>query len=155
MLSKEYPCFKKEGNQLYLHFAKTGFFVTPIIDNKVHYGRNFQALNVTSLIDEKERQCLLSKDTTCEIEKIIPILEKLFTPFIITLAPNCFSIGFDTSLDNLKYWDYFLGQIYGLYSNFFEDCYYPDYQIDISPNISHGTAISAMYQYYGWDLEFI
>lgn len=155
VLSKEYSCFKKEGNQLYLHFAKTGFFVTPIINNKIHYGQNFQALNVTSLINKKERQCLLSKDTTCEMDKIIPILQKILTPFIITLAPNCFSLDIDTSLDNSKYWDYFFGQIYDLYSYFFKDCYYPDYQIDISPNISNGTAISAMYQYYGWDLKLI
>lgn len=147
VLSKKFPCLKKEGNQVYLYLAKTGCFITPVIDGKIHYGYNLQTLNVTTLLSEKEKRA-----TSIEL---LSILQKIITPFIISLAPDYLSIGTNLFSSCPEQFEHFFNQMPALYGCLFKGYIYPDYQLDIFPDISIGTAISAMYQYYGWNFNFI
>lgn len=152
-LSKKFPCIKEEGNQVYLHLSKTGCFVTPVIDGKIHYGYNNQTLNLSGLLDEKEKKKVLSDTATTE-EKMV-MLKKLIDPFIITLAPNYVAINNSLFSDSSNLFDQFFFSMPNFYGNLFNGYLYPDYEVDFCPDISTGSAISAMYQYYGWNLKFI
>ncbi|MBQ3145637.1 MAG: hypothetical protein IJB90_03605 [Clostridia bacterium] len=151
IISEEFPCCKKDNDSVYINISQTGCYATTIIHNKI---RNLKSFEISNLITESEKHLLL--ENTVSSSEFFSICKKLIYPFSFSLLPEYFSIGHYSLKKNSDIFTNFILQKFDVFKEFgFTENNIPDFKFDTISSLSKGAALSAMYQYYGWDYTCI
>lgn len=151
IISKEFPCCKKDNDGVYINISQTGCYSTTIIDNKI---RNSNVLEISNLISQSEKQLLLTNNVSGT--EFLSICKKLIYPFSFSLLPGYFCIDHYSLSKTSDIFTNFILQKFDVFNEFgFQKHNVPDFQFDTIPSLSKGAALSAMYQYHSWDYTCI
>lgn len=153
LVAKEFPMLKREHNSLYISIEQNGCFAAMIFCNVVHCGYNMQTLNLSELLDEKEKKSLLSNDVSDN--DLLLICMKIFKSVVIPLTPEQIYINGKAIPQDNKFLNLLSFQRSVIFGKL---CMARDYSPSIkliTNSESKGAAIMAMYRYYGWDYTCI
>ena len=152
LLSEEFPMLKREYNSLYFNIEQNGCFAAVLSYNTLHSGYNMQTLNLSGILDDKEKKALASNDVADS--ELLAICIKILKALIIPVTPEWIYISGKTIYQNAK-----LSKLLSFQkAEFVSLCTAKNYNPNIkllSSSMSKGTAIMAMYRYYGWDYSCI
>lgn len=152
LVSEEFPMLKREYNSLHLSIEQNGCFASVLFHNTLHCGYNMQTLNLSGVLDDKEKRALASNNVADS--ELLAICIKILKALIIPLTPECIYISGKAICQNTKLSSMLSFQKAEIVSLCMAKNYSPNIKL-LSSSVSRGTAIMAMYRYYGWDYSCI
>lgn len=146
LVSNEFSMLRRSYNSLYFNIEPNGCFASVISFNTVHSGYNMQTLNLSGILDKNEKKALVKNDIADS--ELLSICIKILKALIVPLTPDLIYISGKTIHQNSKLLSLLSFQKAEIISLCMANNYNPE--IKLLPNsLSKGTAIMAMYQYYG------
>ena len=152
LVSEEFPMLKRNYNSLCFNIKQNGCFGAVLSHNTLHCGYNMQTLNLSGILNTKEKKDLESNYVSDS--GLLEICIKILKALIIPVTPELIYISGKTISQNSKFSSLLSFQIAEVFSLCLAKDYNPN--IKLFPiSASKGAAIIAMYRYYGWDYSCI
>lgn len=152
LISEEFPMLKREYNSLYFNIEPNGCFAAVLSYNTLHCGYNMQTLNLSGILDTKEKKALESNDVADS--ELLAICIKILKALIIPLTPEWIYISGKTIYQNSRLSSLLSFQKAEVFGLCMAKNYNPNIKL-LPISTSKGAAIMAMYRYYGWDYSCI